>query len=94
MDSQRSNNERRSKPASDPQRPAESPKCRRQSWRRHTLLHTRAGTNSWHAYLEVIARHCPRELNILDHFHMADKINKAFDEVSAGEARRMVRESY
>ena len=45
-------------------------------------------------YLEIIARHCPQALNILDRFHMVAKLNKALDEVRAGEARRMVREGY
>ena len=45
-------------------------------------------------YLEMIAKHCPQALNILDRFHMVAKLNKALDEVRAGEARRMVREGY
>ena len=49
-------------------------------------------SDMWRPYLEVIARHCPRALNILDRFHMVAKLNKALDEVRAGEARRMVRE--
>jgi len=43
----------------------------------------------WHPYLDVIAKHCPQALNILDRFHMVTKLNKALDEVRAGEARRM-----
>ena len=34
-------------------------------------------------YLEVIAKHCPQALNILDRFHMVAKLNKALDEVRA-----------
>jgi transposase len=49
-------------------------------------------SDMWRPYLEVIARHCPRALNILDRFNMVAKLNKALDEVRAGEARRMVRE--
>jgi len=49
-------------------------------------------------YLEVIAKHCPQVLNILDRSHMVAKLNKAPDELivvnHAGEARRMVREGY
>ena len=41
----------------------------------------------WHPYLDVIAKHCPQALNILDRFHMVTKLNKALDEVRAGEAR-------
>ena len=48
----------------------------------------------WRPYLEIIARHCPRALNILDRFHRVAKLNKALDEVRAGEARRMVREGH
>ena len=44
--------------------------------------------------LEMIARQCPQALNILDRFHMVAKLNKALDEVRAGEARRMIREGY
>ncbi|MDP3084209.1 MAG: transposase [Rubrivivax sp.] len=46
----------------------------------------------WRPYLEVVARHCPQALNILDRFHSGAKLNKARDEVRAGEARRMLRQ--
>jgi transposase len=51
-------------------------------------------SDMWRPYLEMIARHCPQALNILDRFHMVAKLNKALDEVRAGEARRMVCEGY
>jgi transposase len=51
-------------------------------------------SDMWRPYLETIARHCPQALNILDRFHMVAKLNKALDEVRAGEARRMIREGY
>ena len=51
-------------------------------------------SDMWRPYLEVIAKRCPQALNILDRFHMVAKLNKALDEVRAGEARRMVREGY
>jgi transposase len=51
-------------------------------------------SDMWRPYLEIIAKHCPQALNILDRFHMVAKLNKALDEVRAGEARRMVREGY
>ena len=44
-----------------------------------------------HPYLEVIAKHCPQALNILDRFHMVAKLNTALD---VGEARRMLRDGY
>jgi transposase len=51
-------------------------------------------SDMWRPYLDVIARRCPMALNILDRFHMVAKLNKALDEVRAGEARRMLREGY
>jgi transposase len=51
-------------------------------------------SDMWRPYLDVIARRCPQALNILDRFHIVAKLNKALDEVRAGEARRMVREGY
>jgi len=51
-------------------------------------------SDMWRPYLNVIARRCPQALNILDRFHMVAKLNKALDEVRAGEARRMLREGY
>ena len=51
-------------------------------------------SDMWRPYLEVIARHCPQALNILDRFHMVAKLNKALDEVRAGEARQMIRQGY
>ena len=51
-------------------------------------------SDMWRPYLEVIARHCPQALNILDRFHMVAKLNKVLDEVRAGEARQMIRQGY
>ena len=51
-------------------------------------------SDMWRPYLEIIAKRCPQALNILDRFHMVAKLNKALDEVRAGEARRMAREGY
>lgn len=51
-------------------------------------------SDMWRPYLEVIAKHCPQALNILDRFHMVAKLNKALDEVRAGEARQMIRQGY
>jgi transposase len=41
----------------------------------------------WRPYLEVIAKNCPKALNILDRFYVVAKLNKELDEVRAGEAR-------
>ena len=46
------------------------------------------------ALLKLIERNCPQALNILDRFHVVAKMNKAIDEVRAGEARRLVRDGY
>jgi transposase len=51
-------------------------------------------SDMWKPYLEMIARHCPNALNILDRFHIVAKMNKAIDEVRAEEARRMARDGY
>ncbi|MGF7135858.1 transposase [Paraburkholderia sp. EB58] len=51
-------------------------------------------SDMWKPYLEMIARHCPNALNILDRFHIVAKMNKAIDEVRADEARRMTRDGY
>ena len=51
-------------------------------------------SDMWRPYLDLIAKHCAQALNILDRFHVVAKLNKALDEVRAGEARRMLREGY
>ena len=43
----------------------------------------------WKPYLDVIREHCAQALHILDRFHIVAKMNKALDEVRAGEARQM-----
>ncbi|WP_235026266.1 transposase, partial [Caballeronia arationis] len=40
-------------------------------------------------YLQLVAKHCPRALNVLDRFHIVAKMNLALDDVRAAEARRM-----
>ncbi len=51
-------------------------------------------SDMWKPYLDLIAKHCTRALNILDRFHVVAKMNKAIDEVRAGEARQLVRDGY
>jgi transposase len=46
----------------------------------------------WEPYLKVIRENCSEALNILDRFHIVAKMNKALDEVRAGESRRMASE--
>jgi transposase len=51
-------------------------------------------SDMWKPYLQLIARHCPNALNILDRFHIVAKMNLALDEVRAAEARRMAHDGY
>jgi len=51
-------------------------------------------SDMWKPYLELVANHCTQALNILDRFHVVAKMNKAIDEVRAGEARQLVRDGY
>lgn len=51
-------------------------------------------SDMWRNYLEVIAHRIPDALNILDRFHIVQKLNKALDKVRAGETRRLVQEGY
>jgi transposase len=46
----------------------------------------------WEPYLKVIREKCFEALHILDRFHIVAKVNKALDEVRAGESRPMARE--
>ena len=43
-------------------------------------------------YLKVIRENCSEALHILDRFHIVAKMNKALDEVRAGESRRIASE--
>jgi transposase len=51
-------------------------------------------SDMWEPYLKVIREKCSEALHILDRFHIVAKMNKALDEVRAGESRRMLREGY
>jgi transposase len=46
----------------------------------------------WEPYLKVIRKKCSEALHILDRFHIVAKMNKALDEIRAGEARRIASE--
>lgn len=48
----------------------------------------------WKPYLKVIRKKIPQALHILDRFHVVMNMNKAVNEVRAGEARRMRQEGY
>jgi transposase len=46
-------------------------------------------SDMWEPYLKVIRQKCSEALHILDRFHIVAKMNKALDEVRAGESRRL-----
>jgi len=45
-------------------------------------------------YLKVIAKKLPQALHLLDRYHIVANLNKALDQVRAGEARRLKAEGY
>jgi transposase len=51
-------------------------------------------SDMWEPYLKVIREKCSDAIHILDRFHIVAKMNKALDEVRAGEARRLAREGF
>jgi len=51
-------------------------------------------SDMWEPYLTVIREKSSRALHILDRFHIVAKMNKALDEVRAGESRRIARECF
>jgi transposase len=51
-------------------------------------------TDMWQNYLTVIAKRIPDALNILDRFHIVQKLNKALDKVRAAETKRLILEGY
>jgi len=51
-------------------------------------------SDMWEPYLKVIREKCSEALHILDRFHIVAKMNKALDEVRAGESRRLARDGF
>ena len=51
-------------------------------------------SDMWRAYLKVIAKKATQAIHVLDRFHIMQKMNKAIDEVRAGEARQMQADGY
>ena len=51
-------------------------------------------SDMWRPYLKVIKKKAGGALHILDRFHIVAKLNKAIDEVRAGEARQMKADGY
>lgn len=48
-------------------------------------------SDMWKAYLKVIAKKIPQAIHVLDRFHLVCHLNKAIDQVRAGEAKEMKR---
>jgi transposase len=51
-------------------------------------------SDMWKPYLKVIKKKACNAINILDRFHIVAKLNKAIDEVRAGEHRQMQMDGY
>lgn len=51
-------------------------------------------SDMWQPYLQVIAEQAQGAIHILDRFHIMAQMNKAIDEVRAGEARRLKADGY
>ena len=51
-------------------------------------------SDMWRAYLKVIAKKAAGAVHVLDRFHIMQKMNKAIDEVRAGEARQLKKDGY
>lgn len=51
-------------------------------------------SDMWRPYLKVIAKKAGQAVHVLDRFHIVAKLNKAIDEVRAGEYRQMNADGY
>lgn len=51
-------------------------------------------SDMWQAYLKVIAKKAPEAVNVLDRFHVMQRINRAIDQVRASEVKQLLREGY
>jgi len=51
-------------------------------------------SDMWKPYLKVIAKKASGAIHVLDRFHLMQKMNKAIDEVRAGEARQLKEDGY
>ena len=51
-------------------------------------------SDMWRPYLEVIRRRAGDAVHVLDRYHIMARMNKAIDEVRAGEARRLKADGY
>lgn len=57
-----------------------------------SLLLKFACSDMWKPYLKAIARHASNALNILDRFHIAQKLSGAIDKIRASETRVLVKQ--
>lgn len=51
-------------------------------------------SDMWGPYLDVIAARAGKAIHVLDRYHVMANMNKALDEVRAGEARRLKQDGY
>jgi transposase len=51
-------------------------------------------SDMWRSYIKVIKKKAPQAIHILDRFHIVALINKAIDEVRAGEHRQLIKDGY
>lgn len=51
-------------------------------------------SDMWKPYLKVIRKKAAQAIHILDRFHIVAMVNKAIDEVRAGEHRQMIQDGY
>ncbi len=51
-------------------------------------------SDMWKPYLKLIASRATGALNILDRFHIAQKLNKAIDEVRAAETKALIKKGF
>ncbi len=51
-------------------------------------------SDMWQPYIKVIKKKAGQAIHILDRFHIVAKLNKAIDEVRAGEHRQMKKDGY
>jgi transposase len=51
-------------------------------------------SDMWKPYLKVIEKKAGQAIHVLDRFHIVAKLNKAIDEVRAGEHRQMQKDGY
>jgi transposase len=46
-------------------------------------------SDMWKAYLKVVKKKCPTALHVLDRYHVMSNMNKAVDEVRAGDVKQL-----